>query len=129
MQLFVGAASLADPPDASVLVPAAGWVQGTLTGTLANIVAIIAVASIGFAMLLGRIDVRRGVTVLVGCFILFGAPTIANGLRSAGDAMSGEYPPSESATQRPVVTQSIPTAASPSPSYFDPYAGASVPQR
>jgi type IV secretion system protein VirB2 len=33
-------------------------------------------------MLTGRIDWRRGATVIVGCFIVFGAATIVAGIRS-----------------------------------------------
>ena len=124
--LVVGAASLADPPDSSVLLPAVGWVEHALTGTLAVVVATIAVAFVGFAMLSGRVDMRRGAIIFIGCFILFGASAIANGLRSAGDATSGEYPSSETVPPRPAVTQPL-LPASPNPSYFDPYAGASVP--
>jgi type IV secretory pathway VirB2 component (pilin) len=42
------------------------WLQGTLLGTVATTIAVIAVASMGFLMLAGRIDWRRGVTVVVG---------------------------------------------------------------
>lgn len=127
--LSVNAASLADPPDASVLLPAVEWAQGALLGTLATVVAVVSVASIGFAMLSGRVDVRRGMTILIGCFILFAAPAIANGLRSAGDAVGVEYPRGEPVPPMPVVTQFPPPAGSPNPNSFDPYAGASVPQR
>lgn len=127
--LSVSAASLTDPPDASVLLPAVAWAQGTLLGTLATIVAIVSVASIGFAMLSGRVDVRRGMTILIGCFILFGAPAIANGLRSAGDAIGVEYPRGEPMPPSPVIVPLPQPARSPNPNSFDPYAGASVPPR
>jgi type IV secretion system protein VirB2 len=45
-------------------------------------VAVIAVAVVGFLMLTGRINWRYGATVIVGCFILFGAATIVGGIRS-----------------------------------------------
>ncbi len=38
----------------------------------------IALAGIGFVMLAGRVDLRRGATVILGCFILFAAPSMAN---------------------------------------------------
>ena len=45
-------------------------------------VAVIAVASVGFLMLTGRINWRYGATVIVGCFILFGAASIVAGIQS-----------------------------------------------
>ena len=44
--------------------------------------AVIAVAIIGYMMLVGRFDWRRGIVTLVGIFIIFGAVTIVAGLRS-----------------------------------------------
>lgn len=56
--------------------------QGTLLGNLATTAAVIAVAIVGLMMLTGRIDWRRGVTVIVGAFIVFGAAAIVAGIRS-----------------------------------------------
>jgi type IV secretory pathway VirB2 component (pilin) len=80
--------SLAEPPQASVLRAASQWSVATLSGSLATGIAIIAVAGVGLMMLSGRIDVRRGAMVIVGCFMLFGAPAIAEGL--LGSANRGE---------------------------------------
>jgi type IV secretion system protein VirB2 len=46
------------------------------------VVAVIAVASVGFLMLTGRINWRYGATVILGCFILFGAASIVGGIQS-----------------------------------------------
>ena len=73
----------ADPVGSGVLVSAVSWLQGTLLGTLATVVAVIAVATVGFMMLTGRINWRYGVTVIFGCFILFGASSIVAGIHSA----------------------------------------------
>ncbi len=73
----------ADPAGSSPITAALYWIQGTLLGTLATTAAVIAVAVIGFMMLSGRIDWRRGITVIVGCFIVFGAAAIVAGIRSA----------------------------------------------
>ena len=35
-----------------------------------------------FLMLTGRMDWRRGLTVVVGCFVIFGAVSIVAGIRS-----------------------------------------------
>lgn len=74
--------SVGDPAGSGVLVSAVRWLQGTLLGTVATVVAIIAVASVGFLMLTGRINWRYGATVIVGCFILFGAASIVAGIQS-----------------------------------------------
>jgi type IV secretion system protein VirB2 len=72
-----------DPQGSGVLVSAVNWLQGTLLGTIATVVAVIAVATVGFMMLTGRINWRYGVTVILGCFILFGASSIVAGIHSA----------------------------------------------
>jgi type IV secretion system protein VirB2 len=74
--------SLADPAGSGVIVSAVRWLQGTLLGTIATVVAVIAVASVGFLMLTGRINWRYGATVIIGCFILFGAASIVAGIQS-----------------------------------------------
>lgn len=71
-----------DPQGSGVLISAVNWLQGTLLGTIATVVAVIAVATVGFMMLTGRINWRYGVTVILGCFILFGASTIVAGIHS-----------------------------------------------
>lgn len=75
--------SYSDPAGSGPIVRAVSWLQGTLLGTVATIVAVIAVASVGLMMLTGRMNWRYGVTVIVGCFILFGAATIVGGIQSA----------------------------------------------
>jgi type IV secretion system protein VirB2 len=74
--------SYSDPQGSGVLVSAVGWLQHTLLGTVATVVAVIAVATVGFMMLTGRINWRYGVTVIIGCFILFGASSIVAGIHS-----------------------------------------------
>jgi len=74
--------AMADPQGSGVLVAAVRWLQGTLLGTIATAVAVIAVATVGFLMLTGRINWRYGLTVVLGCFILFGAASIVAGIQS-----------------------------------------------
>lgn len=76
------AQSAGDPAGSSPLIAALDWVQGTLLGNLATAAAVIAVAAVGFMMLTGRMDWRRGLTVVIGCFIIFGAVSIVAGIRS-----------------------------------------------
>ncbi|RSV43826.1 type VI secretion protein [Sphingomonas sp. ABOLE] len=73
---------LSDPAGSGVIVSAVHWLQGTLLGTVATVVAVIAVATVGFLMLTGRINWRYGATVILGCFILFGAASIVAGIQS-----------------------------------------------
>jgi type IV secretion system protein VirB2 len=75
--------SYVDPQGSGPIVNAVAWLQGTLLGTVATVVAVIAVAVVGFMMLTGRINWRYGATVVLGCFILFGAASIVGGIRSA----------------------------------------------
>jgi type IV secretion system protein VirB2 len=72
----------ADPAGSGVIVSAVRWLEGTLLGTIATVVAVIAVASVGLLMLTGRINWRYGATVILGCFILFGAASIVAGIQS-----------------------------------------------
>ncbi len=117
-------ASLFASRDNSVLLSALSWIEGTLLGSLATIVAILAVAGIGFLLLQGRLVVRGGIRVLAGCFILFGAASIVSGLQSMATGVAGS-----GAFERPVPQQ----ISAPEPmeipnrtSNYDPYAGASV---
>ena len=109
------------PLGQSSLIGAGLWLQHLLLGGLATSVAVLAIAVAGTAMLTGRIDIRRGSTVILGCFLLFGAPTIATGLRNVlgTNGAIAENTPSP-ATKLP----SMPPSTNP----FDPYAGATVPQ-
>lgn len=73
----------ADPQGSGPIVAALAWLQGTLLGNVATAVAVMAVAAVGFMMLTGRLNWRFGATVIVGCFILFGAGAIVSGIQSA----------------------------------------------
>lgn len=120
-----GWTSLSEPSGVSPLGAAALWLQATLLGTIATSIAVIAVAGIGLLLLSGRIPYRRGMTVLAGCFIVFGAARIATGLQS--------ITPREDQFKAPLAAP--PPALPPPPPAppvrqrdYDPYAGASVPQ-
>lgn len=116
--------ALSDPPGWSPLAEGLAWVESAALGSSATIVGVIAVATIGLLMLSGRLDLRRGITVVLGCFILFGAGGIAAGLTG----LAGTEPrPPTTAEPGPPPSQLQPTM--PRPSVYDPYAGASVPER
>lgn len=81
------AQSTTDPAGSSPLVAALDWIQGTLQGHVATSAAVIAVAIVGFMMLTGRIEWRRGVVVVIGCFVIFGAAAIVAGIRSLAEGL------------------------------------------
>ncbi len=82
------AAQSVNPQGSGPILAAVEWMQGTLLGNVATGVAVIAVAIVGLLMLTGRMNWRHGITVIIGCFILFGAAAIVAGIqvaaRSAG---------------------------------------------
>ena len=119
-----GYSSLSDPAGSSVIVAAVDWLQGTLLGTVATTIAIIAVAWIGFLMLAGRTNIRHGLTVIAGCFLLFGASSIAAGIQASVEG-GGDSAISYIAPAPP-----MPSPPSPAPRMNpDPFAGAAVPSR
>lgn len=112
-----------------VIAAAMNWLEATLLGTVATAVAVIAVAAVGFLLLSGRIDVRRAAQVIVGCFILFGASSIAAGIMRAStdDAASPEVAPTPAP---PPPVYAAPAARPPAKAVpYDPYAGAALPTR
>ncbi|MEE4200400.1 MAG: TrbC/VirB2 family protein [Erythrobacter sp.] len=60
-----------DPVTAALL-----WMQSILLGPIATALAVMAVAGVGFMMLTGRMNWRYGATVIIGVFIIFGAPRL-----------------------------------------------------
>ena len=81
MLLSPSLAMAQDPQGSGPIVGALAWLQGTLLGTVATTVAVMAVAAIGFMMLTGRMNWRFGATVIIGVFILFGAASIVAGIQ------------------------------------------------
>ena len=68
---------------ANPILGAASWVRDLLMGPLATTVAVIAVAVVGFMMLTGRMNWKHGAMVILGLFILFGAPHIVASIQAA----------------------------------------------
>lgn len=127
--LLAYATSLADPRGTSSLVAAAEWLEETLLGPVATGVALIAVAGVGYLTLSGRLHLRRGAEVLLGCFILFGAAAIAAGLREISSESASEVITAGPIPIAPyALPASQPTSTPRNPGY-DPYAGASLPPR
>lgn len=118
------APSLTDPPADSPIADGVLWVQGVALGTTATAITAIAIAAIGLLMLSGRLGLRRGIAVVAGCFILFGASAIATALTGFGSGLKEDDrpPPADTGHLRgPLQALKPPTSA------YDPYAGASVP--
>lgn len=107
---------LCDPAASSSLVGAVIWIEGVVLGTSATVIAVICVAVTGILMLNGRINVRRGMAVILGCFILFGSPAIVRGLLEM--ILMG--------THETVSETDVPLTAIKHSDNYDPYAGASV---
>ncbi|PZU14320.1 MAG: hypothetical protein DI591_12235 [Citromicrobium sp.] len=109
--------SLFEVPQASPVATAADWLAALVTGTMAQTIAVMAIAVLGIMTMSGRLPVRAGLRVVLGCFVLFGAPVIAGGLMGVveRDNLPTEVVEGEEAA-RPPLPQST----------FDPYAGASI---
>lgn len=109
--------------ESSVFQAAVAWIEAILLGPIGTSLAVIAVASVGFLMLSGRINLKRGATVIIGCFILFGASSIAHGLRgvAAGSAPESPRVQANRASEPP---PALVPASPPPPT--DPYAGAAL---
>lgn len=80
-------AQVVDPAGSGAITGALSWLEGTLMGTVATVAAVIAVAGVGFMMLTGRMNWRYGATVILGCFILFGAASIVAGIRQTASGL------------------------------------------
>jgi type IV secretory pathway VirB2 component (pilin) len=116
------AVSLFDARSDAVLDPVAGMVTATLAGDFAISLCVIAVAIIGLMLMSGRLAVREGLRVVIGCFVLLGAPLLENGINIILEEtvpVSGSFEPST--TSQP---SQLPLPAAD----YDPYAGASLRQ-
>lgn len=112
--------AVANSTDASALGAAVSWIAGTLLGSVAVGLCIVAVAVVGFMTLEGRILVRQGARVILGCFILLGAPAITAGFLRFWDSE-----PAPLNSRSPIEQSQMPREEPPAAKY-DPYAGASL---
>ncbi|MDF0544554.1 TrbC/VirB2 family protein [Sphingobium sp. H39-3-25] len=102
------------------IVEAVQWSERLLLGAVGTSVMIMAVAILGLFALSGRIDRSFAVRVLLGCFIIIGAPMIAAGMMTTAASGSGQV----NAPNQEVEISPPPPRP---PERFDPYGGASVP--
>lgn len=75
-------------------------------------------------MLSGRLPIRSGATTILGCFVLLGAPVIAQAFLGTWDGTR-----SREITVEPIEMTAIDTLSERAelpPAHYDPYAGASL---
>lgn len=116
---MAGQVTMFERTSASPLGEAVAWLTGTLLGSVATILCVLAIAFVGLMMLSGRLPVRRGFQVVVGCFLLLGAPLIAVTFAGAWRQASSAPPPV-------AIEQPVDPRGDLPPSDYDPYAGASL---
>ncbi len=120
--MTVAAASLFEKPAHPVLGAAGDWTTGVLGGSVATSLCVVAIAILGVLLLTGRLRVRRGAEVVLGCFLLLGAGLLAARLQQlAGDAAGAK----RAGGEQVILPADAPPQAPP-PANYDPYAGASL---
>ena len=114
-------ASLFDAPSEPVVIAEAGnWLTGLLGGSIAISLCVIAVGFIGLAMLAGQMPIRRGIQVVLGCFLLLGATTLVSGFVGLAQDAGGIEP--QIATPAVIEPEHVDLP----PAHYNPYARASV---
>lgn len=114
-------ASLFDAPPEPVLAESSGWITGLLGGPLAVSLCVIAVALLGMLMLTGRLPLRRGAQVVLGCFLLLGSSALAVQIIEFGRG-------DNSASEIAIIPAPQSYAPQRKPASGDPYSGASLTQ-
>jgi len=84
--------SLSEPPASSSVASSLDWINGVLFGQVAVGLCVLAVAFVGALMLTGRLPLRQGMRVMLGCFVLLGAPLIAAGFMENWEDRSAPAP-------------------------------------
>ncbi|WP_063359789.1 TrbC/VirB2 family protein [Aurantiacibacter luteus] len=100
--------------NAQPIAAAMGWIVDVLLGEVAATLCVIAIAFVGYSMLTGRLAIRRGAQVVLGCFVLLGAPAIAAG-------MVGLWEPEGRAARSAVVVYEARPRGELVPSGYSPY--------
>jgi type IV secretory pathway VirB2 component (pilin) len=106
----------------SAILTAINWLVAVIQGSVATSVAVIAVASVGLMMLAGRLELKRAVRVIFGCFLLFGASLVAQGL--VGAVQAGAAPVQRESAPPPYHPPDAPELKAAPSSNYNPYAGA-----
>lgn len=116
---MAGRVTIFERTSVSPLGEAVGWLTATLLGSVATILCVLAIAFVGLMMLSGRLPIRRGLQVVIGCFLLLGAPLVA---LTFTDVWRQPIP-----SQEPVmIAEPADPRGNLPPADYDPYAGASL---
>jgi hypothetical protein len=89
------APSLFDTPQ-SPLTSAGGWLTGTVSGSIAVMLCVLAMAFVGLLLMSGRLALRDAARVALACFVVLGAST----------SCRGSSPPEQERCQRSTVEKS-----------------------
>jgi len=118
--MTIGASSLFEANGARPLGDAADWITGTMLGSVAVTLCVLAVAFVGFALVSGRMEIRGSIRVVLGCFTLLGAQTIASAFMTVAEPQGRtiQFLPADPIAMDP--RGDLP------PANYDPYAGASL---
>jgi type IV secretion system protein VirB2 len=111
----------------SVIGAAAEWVMSDASGPAVNAILTIAVAAFAVSMLFGRLAIRQGFRLVLGCFILTASAEIAQSV--TGWVSESEFDTGSSPTAPVGASALAPLGPEPhtqtqSGNPFDPYAGA-----
>ena len=115
MTELLASASLFDARGGSPLGSAIGWINGTLLGSTATILCVLAVATIGLLMLTGRFPVKESLRVVLGCFLLLGAPALALAISTGWRQASPPAPPPVVVFEQSDPRGDLPPAPAPPP--------------
>jgi type IV secretion system protein VirB2 len=85
--------SVFDTIDYAPMVQSVQWVERVILGDAALGLCVVAVALFGAVMLVGRLPVREGIRIVLGVFVVRGAPVVAGGF-AGGFGEKVEMPPS-----------------------------------
>lgn len=112
--------SLFDAAGDAPVMQSVQWIERVMLGEVALGLCVIAVAFIGVIMLGGRLPVREGMRIVLGLFVVLGAPVIAGGFAEGFGEKIEMSPP------RPIKVESGNGRPDLPPANDDPYAGASL---
>ena len=106
-----------------VIESATAWILGLLSGSLVTLLLTIAVAGFGLSMLSGTVSTRRGIELVLGCFVLVGSAQIARSLVEVAQAGQAPAPAIAPMVAEIPARPDLPPAPVSAGDPFDPYAG------
>lgn len=66
-----------EPQGTSAIEPAIIWLAELIAGSFGLVLMMLAIAIYGLGLLSGQLQVKRGVSVVLGCFVLIGASQLS----------------------------------------------------